>query len=89
MKLQVLLFLRRSTGTTRSAHFCWQCAITEEIASKKCVVVTLGPLYGAPQTSKLRRCLTTKCITSPQEQKTNNFHQIDLDANVAVTNGGK
>lgn len=60
---------------------------TEELASKKCGI--LGPLYGARQTSKLRRCLTTKCITSPQEQKTNNFHQIDLDANVAVTNGGK
>lgn len=87
MALLGLLFSRRSTGTTRSVHLCWQCVIAEELESKKCGI--LGPLYGAPQTSKLRHCLTTKCITSPQEQKTNNFHQIDLDANVAATNGGK
>lgn len=33
--------------------------------------------------------LTTQFITSPQEQKTNNFHQIDLDANGVLTHGRK
>ncbi len=38
---------------------------------------------------KTYHCLTTQCITSPQEQKTNNFHHIDLDANGVLTHGGK
>lgn len=38
---------------------------------------------------KTQHCLTTRCITSPQERKTNNFHQIDLDANGVLTHGGK
>lgn len=38
---------------------------------------------------KTQHCLTTQFITSPQEQKTNNFHQIDLDANGVLTHGGK
>lgn len=81
--------LRRGTGRTWTAHFGGQSVITKQITFKKCGVAILRLLYRAQQMSKPWHCLTTKCITSPQEQKTNNFHQIDLDANGAVTNGGK